>query len=94
MNHPMKKLLTLTGVLLLLLALAAPAYAAAPEEGQNTAQEETDSYRMDPKIEEILRYITANLDADLTVSALAGRYEGAFPFGSNRAAAWGPGDAL
>ena len=33
MNHPMKKLLTLTGVLLLLLALAAPAYAAAPEEG-------------------------------------------------------------
>ncbi len=41
MNHPMKKLLTLTGVLLLLLALAAPAYAAAPEEGQNTAQEET-----------------------------------------------------
>ena len=39
MNHPMKKLLTLTGVLLLLLALAAPAYAAAPEEGQNTAQD-------------------------------------------------------
>ena len=41
MNHPMKKLLTLTGVLLLLLALAAPAYAAAPEEGQSAAQEET-----------------------------------------------------
>ena len=39
-----------------------------------TAQEETDSYRVDPKIEEILRYITANLDADLTVSALAGRF--------------------
>ena len=41
MNHPMKKLLTLTGVLLLLLALAAPAYAAAPEEGQSAAKEET-----------------------------------------------------
>ena len=39
-----------------------------------TAQEETDSYRVDPKIEEILRYIAANLDADLTVSALAGRF--------------------
>ena len=42
MNRLMKKLLTLTGALLLLLALAAPAYAAtAPEDGQNAAQEET-----------------------------------------------------
>ena len=39
-----------------------------------TAQEETDSYRVDPKIEEILRYIAGNLGADLTVSALAGRF--------------------
>ena len=42
MNRLMKKLLTLTGALLLLLALAAPAYAAAPEDGQNAAQEETE----------------------------------------------------
>ena len=39
-----------------------------------TAQEERDSYRVDPKIEEILRYIAAHLEADLTVSALAGRF--------------------
>ena len=40
MNRLMKKLLTLTGALLLLLALAAPAYAAAaPEDGQNAAPE-------------------------------------------------------
>ena len=38
MNRLMKKLLTLTGALLLLLALGAPAYAAAPEDGQNAAQ--------------------------------------------------------
>lgn len=30
MNKSLKKILTLTGILLLLLALAAPAYAAAP----------------------------------------------------------------
>lgn len=42
MNRLMKKLLTLTGVLLLLLALAAPAYAAAPDGGQSAAQEETE----------------------------------------------------
>ena len=41
MTRLMKKLLTLTGVLLLLLALAAPAYAAAPEAGQAAAQEES-----------------------------------------------------
>ena len=39
-----------------------------------TAQEETDSYRVDPKIEEVLRYISANLDGDLTVGALARRF--------------------
>ena len=39
-----------------------------------TAQEEKDSYRVDPKIEEILRYIAANLDGDLTVGALAKRF--------------------
>lgn len=39
-----------------------------------TATEAQDSYRVDPKIEEILRYIAGNLDADLTVSALAGRF--------------------
>ena len=39
-----------------------------------TAQEQRDSYRVDPKIEEILRYIAGHLDADLTVSALAGRF--------------------
>ena len=39
-----------------------------------TAQEETDSYRVDPKIEEILRYIAANLDGDLTVDTLARRF--------------------
>ena len=43
MNRLMKKLLTLTGVLLLLLALAAPAYAAAPEDGQSAAQTEESS---------------------------------------------------
>ena len=42
MNRLTKKLLTLTGVLLLLLALAVPAYAAGPEEGQAAAQEETE----------------------------------------------------
>lgn len=39
MNRLTKKILTLTGVLLLLLALAAPAYAAAPDNGQSAAQE-------------------------------------------------------
>lgn len=42
MNRLMKKILTLTGVLLLLLALAAPAYASAPDSGQSAAQEETE----------------------------------------------------
>jgi len=39
-----------------------------------TAQIETDSYRVDPKIEEILRYIAGNLSGDLTVGALARRF--------------------
>lgn len=36
-----------------------------------TAQEEKDSYRLDPKIEEVLRYIASNLAEDLSVEALA-----------------------
>ena len=40
----------------------------------NTAPEEKDSYRLDPKMEEVLRYIAAHLDGDLSVDALAGRF--------------------
>ena len=40
----------------------------------NTAPEEKDSYRVDPKIEEILHYIAAHLEEELTVDALAGRF--------------------
>lgn len=39
-----------------------------------TAQEETDSYRVDPKMEEILKYIAGHLEETLTVDALAGRF--------------------
>ncbi len=39
-----------------------------------TAQDQVDSYRIDPKIEEILRYIAAHLTEDLTVEALANRF--------------------
>lgn len=39
-----------------------------------TAQDQADSYRIDPKIEEILRYIAAHLTEELTVEALAGRF--------------------
>lgn len=39
-----------------------------------TAQEETDSYRRDPKMEEILRYIAGHLEEDLTVDALAKQF--------------------
>ena len=39
-----------------------------------TAQEERDSYRVDPKLEEMLRYIASHLTADLSVDALAGRF--------------------
>lgn len=40
----------------------------------NTAPEEKDSYRSDPKMEEILRYIALHLEDDLSVDALAGRF--------------------
>lgn len=40
----------------------------------STAQEEPDSYRRDPKIEEILQYIAQHLEEDLSVDALAGRF--------------------
>lgn len=39
-----------------------------------TAQEETDSYRRDPKIEEILRYIVSHLDQPLSVDILANQF--------------------
>ena len=40
----------------------------------NTAPAETDSYHLDPKMEEILHYIAANLEGDLSVDALAARF--------------------
>lgn len=39
-----------------------------------TAQEERDSYRMDPKVEEILRYIAEHLGEDLSVDVLANTF--------------------
>jgi len=39
-----------------------------------TAREQTDSYRVDPKMEEILRHIAEHLDEELTVDALAKRF--------------------
>ncbi len=39
-----------------------------------TAQEETDSYRRDPKMEEVLRYIVSHLGEELTVDGLAARF--------------------
>ena len=39
-----------------------------------TAQEQTDSYRMDPKMEEVLRYIAEHLGEPLSVEALASRF--------------------
>ena len=39
-----------------------------------TAQEQVDSYRVDPKIEEILQYITGHLEEELSVDVLAGRF--------------------
>ncbi len=39
-----------------------------------TAQEEKDSYRVDPKMDEILRYIAEHLEEELPVDALAGRF--------------------
>ena len=39
-----------------------------------TAQEEKDSYRMDPKMEEVIRYISAHLEENLSVDALAKQF--------------------
>ena len=39
-----------------------------------TAQEETDSYRRDPKMEEVLRYILTHLDEELTVDSLSRQF--------------------
>lgn len=39
-----------------------------------TAQEETDSYRVDPKMEEVLRYILDHLGEELTVESLSKRF--------------------
>lgn len=39
-----------------------------------TAQEETDSYQLDPKIEEILRYIVTHLEQPLSIDILAGQF--------------------
>jgi len=39
-----------------------------------TAQEETDSYRLDPKIEEVLRYIVTHLNQPLSIDLLAGQF--------------------
>ena len=39
-----------------------------------TATEAQDSYRIDPKVEEILKYISAHLEEDLTVDSLARRF--------------------
>lgn len=39
-----------------------------------TAQEQPSAYRMDPKMEEVLRYITAHLTEDLDVDGLAGHF--------------------
>lgn len=40
----------------------------------NVAPSARDSYRADPKMEEILRYIAANLEGDLSVDALSVRF--------------------
>ena len=42
--------------------------------GSRTAQEERDSYRVDPKVEEILKYIAAHLEEELSVDLLAKRF--------------------
>ena len=39
-----------------------------------TAQEQADSYRVDPKMEEILRYIGRHLEEPLSVEMLAGTF--------------------
>lgn len=42
--------------------------------GSRTAQEERDSYRVDPKVEEILKYIATHLEEDLSVDFLAKQF--------------------
>ncbi|MDD3346709.1 AraC family transcriptional regulator [Oscillibacter sp.] len=39
-----------------------------------TAQEDADSYRVDPKMEEILQYLAGHLEEELSVDALAKRF--------------------
>lgn len=39
-----------------------------------TAQEERDSYRVDPKMEEVLKYVTSHLEEELSVDLLARRF--------------------
>ena len=39
-----------------------------------TAQEERDSYRVDPKMEEVLKYVTSHLEEELSVDLLAKRF--------------------
>ena len=39
-----------------------------------TAAEAPDSYRVDPKMEEVLKYITRHLEEDLSVDALARQF--------------------
>ena len=41
---------------------------------QDRTAEDTATYRCDPKMEEILRYIAAHLEEELSVEALAGRF--------------------
>ena len=41
--------------------------------GSRTAQEQPESYRRDPKMEEVLRYIADHLDQELSVEHLAGQ---------------------
>ncbi|MEG1593168.1 MAG: AraC family transcriptional regulator, partial [Oscillibacter sp.] len=40
----------------------------------HTAQDQPESYRVDPKMEEVLRYITEHLEENLSVDALAGQF--------------------
>ena len=49
MNRVLKKIFALAGALMLILALAAPAYAAAPEGEEAAAQEETEGSAIGPK---------------------------------------------
>lgn len=48
--------------------------AAARDILTDRTAEQTDSYRSDPKMEEVLRYITSHLEEELSVDLLAGRF--------------------